>query len=210
MFFDELAVQQDIADRRMDQRRPRRDVGVGLVLRAEQHKTGEPLHPAALRDLGEIGLDAGFHLFRRVGGGRLLEIGASDFERPHAEIKRADLELNPRQVRVEQQHALERGDCRLVIAQLGRDIGIGEGRIEVARIAQHFLEQRCLLRLQLGPLRSSQRLRRCRAANQPEHDKCQQQQALQPAQFGQHIDGVPATAQLSIPQAQSGYALTRG
>ena len=57
-FLDELAVQQHVADRRMHQRRTRREIGVGLVLRPEEEVAAEPPRLAQPRDLGEIGLDA--------------------------------------------------------------------------------------------------------------------------------------------------------
>jgi hypothetical protein len=94
--------------------------------------------------------DALLHLGRRVARGGLVEIRLCDIERAHPEIKRPKLEVDARQIRVEQQHPFERGDRRLVVAKLGRDIGIGEGRVQIGWIGQHFLEELVLFRLKRG------------------------------------------------------------
>ena len=133
--FDELVAEQHIADRRMDQRRAGRDIGVGLILRAKKDIADQPLRRGLAGDFGEVLGDARAHLGRRVGRRGLCEIAPGDLERPHAEIQRAELEVDARQVGVEQQHAFERGHRRLVVAELGRRLGISEGRVEVGWVA---------------------------------------------------------------------------
>ena len=179
--FDELVAEQHIADRRMDQRRAGRDIGVGLILRAEKNIADQPLRRGLAGDFGEVLGDARAHLGRRVGRRGLCEIAPGDLERPHAEIQRAELEVDPRQVGVEQQHAFERRHRRLVVAELGRRLGISKGRVEVGRVAQHLLEQRRLFRFQLGALVGRQILRRggARYGNDDRQRQRQQPKALQ-------------------------------
>src|SRR5439155_25056662 len=84
-FLDELRVEQQTADQRL----PRSQIGVRLVLRAEREKTGETLRRAEPRDLRQICLDARPYFARRACGQRPVKICARDLVRTHAEIQRA-------------------------------------------------------------------------------------------------------------------------
>jgi hypothetical protein len=81
---------------------------------------------------------------------RPAEIALGHGERTRAKIERPQFESDARQIRVEQQHTLERRDGRLVIAEPRRYVGIGEGGVEVCRIG--LLKQLGLLRYQRRPL----------------------------------------------------------
>src|SRR5439155_6528944 len=98
--LDELVAEQYVADRRMDQRRASRDIGVGLVLGAEKDIADQTFRRGPAGDFGKVLVDARPDFRRGVGRRSLLEIAARDLERSHAEIQRAELELDARQARV--------------------------------------------------------------------------------------------------------------
>ena len=57
------------------------------------------------------------------------------------EIEYAELELHPRQVRVVVEHALERADRGLVVAEVGFELGVAKPGIEIVRLDEQALEQ---------------------------------------------------------------------
>ena len=167
-----------------------RKVGVRLILGAEREETREPLRRAPPRDFAEIGRDALLHLLGRVRRGRPFEIGARDFKRTHAEIQRGEFELNARQVRVEQQHALERRDRRLIVAELGRDIGIGERGVEIARLRATFFGT-------AFPFAPAAGCARCRRVPEPTASRPRGRPRRAPAGAG-YAAGASWTAQIVI------------
>src|SRR5581483_3824609 len=73
------------------------------------------------------------------------------------EIEETKLELHPREIRVVEEHTLERTDRRFVIAELRLDFRIAKGGVEVVRLDQHSLEEK----VGLGPqIRLARRCRR--------------------------------------------------
>src|SRR5262249_40752923 len=94
----ELAAEQHWTDRREDQRRAGRALGVGLILAPKKQITGDMMARLRFVDLRQILVDAMTTRGRGVGAGRLLEIGTGEIIRPHPEIHPAELELHPRQV----------------------------------------------------------------------------------------------------------------
>ncbi len=70
----------------------------------------------ALLDLRQVLIDPSPDFGRWIAGSSFLEISSRDIKGAHAEIQRPELELNPRQVRVEQKHPLERGNRRFIVS----------------------------------------------------------------------------------------------
>src|SRR5215469_12459837 len=106
-----------------------------------------------LIDLGQIELgvllDRGGHA--RIGNDG-LEVGLSDSIGTDMKIQLAKLELNARQIRVQEQHPLQRTDRRLVVPQPGRNGSKAEHEVEICWTLQHLREKLVILRLQLGAL----------------------------------------------------------
>ena len=120
----------------------RRAVGIGLVADAGPDLAGEAVRVGGLVDAGKILLD----LARTSGGtfgaaSAALEIAARRLERRQPVVENAELELEPRQAGREDQHALQRADRRLYVADLHRKRGIFERGVEIVRLLQHRLEQ---------------------------------------------------------------------
>ena len=72
--FDELAVQQHIADRRANQRRAWSDVCVGLVLGAKEYVARKTARRLLSDKLLEITIDSRSDVRRRIGGQGLIEV----------------------------------------------------------------------------------------------------------------------------------------
>ena len=170
----------------MDQSASRRHIGVGLILRAQEEKAGELAGLFGGVDLRQVFVDALKHLWRRVKAACLVEIGLRRFERPHAEIQHPELEIDSRQVGVEQQHALERRYRGLVVAELRRDIGIGEGDVEIGGVAQHLLEQSCFFCFERAYRSASWRHVRAAATSSEDYAKITRTQAKKVWQAMRH------------------------
>ena len=131
----------------------RRGSGIGVALPADgrEDRGGEGRRIGGERELLEIEADlvgdVGRHA--RIGEG-LLEIGAGDIVGAEAVVKHAELKLNSWRVGRIDQHALERGDGALVVADLRGEVRIFESDVEIGGIGQHLPEQSFATRLDLG------------------------------------------------------------
>src|SRR5205085_12128481 len=96
--LDELAAQQHIAGRRMNEWRAGRDIRVGLVLRPKKHVTLEVAWRLLCGDLLQISGRSRPDIGRRIWRQRLAEIIARKIERSHSEIQRTALQIDARQV----------------------------------------------------------------------------------------------------------------
>ena len=56
-------------------------------------------------------------------------------------IEHAELELHPGKIWVVVEHALERADRRLVVAEFGLELGVAESGVEIVGLEQQALEQ---------------------------------------------------------------------
>ena len=83
-------------------------------------------------------------------GDHLREIAARHFVAAELVIEDAELELEPRRVGREDEHALERRDRGLVVADLRGERRIFESDVEIARILQHRLKQGLAARFDIG------------------------------------------------------------
>jgi hypothetical protein len=94
-------------------------------------------------DGADLGCDAG----RGEDG---FQVGARDLEGAEAVVEHSELETHPRQVRIDQQHALQRRDRAFIVAGLGGDRGELEQHLEIGRALQHLLEGSVVLALLVG------------------------------------------------------------
>src|SRR5262249_51417738 len=76
---------------------------------------------------------------------RILEIAARQIPGAELEVQHAELELYARQIGVEEQHALQGADRRLVVAARSSLLGELEADLQVAGILEHLLEQRVVI-----------------------------------------------------------------
>ena len=117
-------------------------VGVGLISEAELPIERELIDRDRLIDCGDIGL----HLGVNVGGHiRSVEHGVEIIARhligAQMKIKHAELELHPGKIRIVIEHTFERADRRLVVAELGLELGVTEPGVEIVGLEQQALEQ---------------------------------------------------------------------
>jgi hypothetical protein len=70
-------------------------------------------------------------------------------ERSQSVVENAEFELQPRQARRKDQHALQRADRGFYVTNLNGKRSIFEGGVEVVRLLQHRLEQGFAARLDL-------------------------------------------------------------
>lgn len=85
----------------------------------------------------------------------LGKLAAGDLIAAEAIVEDAELELQSRRVRRKDQHALERGNGPLLVADLGGNLGIFECDVEIAGILKHLPEQNLgpCLDVSVGPRR---------------------------------------------------------
>ena len=142
----ELVVEDRVLADRPNDRAVRPDVRVALPARAGMQQRGEFIRRLTARDLGEVGVDLGANIVRNVAAlDRVLEIAAREIPRAELEVQHAELELHPRQVRVEEQHALERADRGFIVAARCGLLGELEADFQVRGILEHLLEQRIVV-----------------------------------------------------------------
>ena len=117
-------------------------VGVGLISEAELPEDRQLVDRDRLVDRSDIGL----HFRVNVGGGlriveHRVEIIARHLVRAQMEIEHAELELHPGKIRIVVEHALERADRRLVVAEFGLELRILEPGVQIVGFEQEALEQ---------------------------------------------------------------------
>src|SRR5205085_1686237 len=101
--------------KRTDKRAVGSDGGVGLVAGAGLQEQSILVRRPP-RDLGEIELHPRLHVRRDIAtSDRILKVILGDAICTELEMQHAKLELDARQMRIEEQHALERADCGLVV-----------------------------------------------------------------------------------------------
>jgi len=81
----------------------------------------------------------------RTSAGRL-----GDFVGTQAIVEDAQFEAHARQIRIDQQHALQRRDGALEIARLAGQRRKLEQNVEVGGLEQHFLERRIVLAFEIA------------------------------------------------------------
>src|SRR5262249_33452935 len=126
-------------------------------------------------------------------------IGARNLVGLEAVVEHAELEPYPWQVRVDQQHALQRRDGAFEVAGLGGDGGEPEEHIEVGRLLQRLLEGRVVLAFAvlLGDA-GRRRLRRGRHRDRRRDHEQDAQRQGPPPQRGRTASSTPETLQESF------------
>ena len=137
-----LGRQQRVLAQRENVRTVGAGVGVGLIREPELPENRELIDGDRLIDRGDISLHFVANIGRHIGGVENgVEIIARHLIGTQMKVEHAELELHPGKIRVVVEHAFERADRRLIIAELGLEFGIAEARIEIVRLDQEALEQ---------------------------------------------------------------------
>ena len=71
---------------------------------------------------------------------RILQVDARHLVRTDAHVERTEFEPDPRQVGVVDEHALQRGDRRVILVEPRRQSGELEHRVEICRPLEQGLE----------------------------------------------------------------------
>ena len=115
-------------------------VGVGLISEAELPVDRELVGRDRLVHRDDIGLNFGLNVRGRVlGRENGVEIVARHLIGMQAKVEHAELKLHPGKIWVVVEHALERADRRLVVAELGLEFGIAESGVEIVRLVPHVI-----------------------------------------------------------------------
>jgi hypothetical protein len=128
------------------------------MLETDGDRAGQPVPPLQVGELAEIAVGERHEFGRKPRGLRLLDVLPREAERAEPEVEDAELEPDHAELRIEEEHPLERGDRGLVVADRDRRPGIAQRQVGISGIAQHllgerveFLPRRCrTLRLRRG------------------------------------------------------------
>src|SRR5208337_3252062 len=140
--FLKLGREQRVLTEREDVGTVGAGVGVGLVGEARLRVDRELVDRNRAIDRGDIALHFRANVVGQVlGGENRVEIASRHLVRMQMKIKLAELELHAGKVGVVVEHALERADRVLVVAEIGLEFGIAESGVEVVRFDEQAFEQ---------------------------------------------------------------------
>ena len=148
---DRLLVEREVDAVQRDALRAGTGIGVALPADRREDRGGEGGRVGGKRELLKIEADLRGDRRRHARiGKRLLEISARHVIGAELVIEDAELELEARRVRRVDQHAFERGDGALIVADLRGERRVFEGEVEIVRPGKHLLEQSFASRFDIG------------------------------------------------------------
>ena len=137
-----LGRQQRVLAERKNVRAVGAGVGVGLISEAKLPVDRQLVDRDRLIDRGDIGLHFGVNVGGHIRGVEHgVEIIARHLVGAQMKIEHAELELHPGKIRVVVEHAFERADRRLVVAEFRLELGVTESGVEIVGFEQQALEQ---------------------------------------------------------------------